>query len=62
MELNIPLTTRGKAQSMEMKLRGTENEIWVKYLKVAHRHKAMSEEGWKNAIKEAGKKPAKAYS
>lgn len=57
-DIAIPLVGRGQSQSMEKRLRGTKNEVWLKYLKRFHKHKAMPESEWLKIIEATGKLPS----
>lgn len=58
----IPVQTNGNARSAAKMLRGTENEVWIKYLKVHHANRAMTPQEWMSIIERAKRQPAKAYS
>jgi hypothetical protein len=60
-EKMMPLHSRG-AGHMAGVLKGTENEIWTKYLKFVNKHKAMSHSDWMAEIERAKTVKAKAYS
>ncbi len=59
-DLAIPMSRRG-AGHMGAVLRGTEHEVWTKYLAHVGRHQANTKEDWMQMIEEAKRIPAKAY-
>lgn len=60
--MRLPLHSRAKGHAMSQRLKGTENEVWIKYLTIMHRHKAMAPADWLREIEKAGKVKAKAYA